>query len=98
MANPTPTEDWFLRQRQEQALTDAFIYTYADTETEQTFHAIDTFDTTYCHDCHEETEMIEEIRVSFMGEVGGQEMHAQIHRLRHPRIFCRECLSAIDPD
>lgn len=94
-AVPSEQNDWFQEHHREQALRDAFIYTYADADTDQQFYAVDTLDTTHCPECNEDVEMVEEVEVSFMGEPGGL-LRAEIARLRDPRLFCRECLTAVE--
>lgn len=92
--DPGETLDWFQAQRRLEALKDAFVQTYADSVTEIQFYAVESFDTFFCEECQDETEILEEVEVKFAEEsIGG--LRAEILRLRSPRRYCRECLSAI---
>ena len=85
--------DWFRRNREEQALREAFVSTYADEE-DRIFYAVDTLDTRFCDSCRDETETAEEVSISFQ-EAPDRELLAIISRLKKPRFMCRECLTFI---
>ena len=88
-------EDWFIKQRRDQALREAYIGEYADASSDVPFYAIESFDTHYCEDCEDDTEILEEIKVSFSENPLG-DVIVNIKRIRNPRIYCRECLTGIE--
>lgn len=86
--------DWFRHQRQQEALRNAYVETYADSETDIPFYAIESFDLAFCLECAEETEVLEEVEILFNEEDAG-ELEVEVVRLKKPRRYCRECLAGI---
>jgi len=86
--------DWFRQQREQEALRNSYVETYADSETDISFYAIESFDVAFCLECAEETEILEEVNISFDEDSAGN-LGAEIIRLKIPRRYCRECLSGV---